>query len=457
MHRCTCRSMLVCPHRQAWRILVSSRHGLRRYPHDTTLSAADDTRTLAGTDAPAAARAPKRRKVGTEQQGKSQRRRNSAHAPTEEDATEAEDAAEAAEVPADPKTKPNRRTRQATQESAGAAGEEDAATVAKSGRARRAVRAAPDDSAAADDQGTRVAPAKRKPPKASAKPAATPPSRSKESAAGKGAAGPLQTGGAARVDGASKARKKRKRKADAGQAPDSPDEHNSDDAAAADSDAAEAQELTLNTVGGKQSTAGRSQQPQPPYLPIPSLLRPSHGMYQMKPRCYWPSPLHILRWEVAHPQICDAGEVSDKASPTKGVRFYDALKAKRWHPEFGLRGVTVMAVRGTLAAARQSPLWAPGGKKAPSSAAIAGASPSPAAPAFLCCHVPVMLQEAQITHKLTLVSMSQSPLARGPSPREVVWWILALLRTNSVILENQNSRDQDKTQVPRRNRTCSRR
>ena len=75
----------------------------------------------------------------------------------------------------------------------------------------------------------------------------------------------------------------------------------------------------------------------------------------------------------AHPFTPGAAEVSDKASPTKGVRYYDALKAKRWHPDFGLQGVTVAEVRSTLVAARQSPLWAPGGKKAPSSAAIASA------------------------------------------------------------------------------------
>jgi len=77
------------------------------------------------------------------------------------------------------------------------------------------------------------------------------------------------------------------------------------------------------------------------------------------------------------------------------VRFYDALKAKRWHPEFGLRAVTVAAVRGTLAAARQSPLWAPGGKKAPSSAAIAGAAPFLTAPSARRCHVIAMLHKAQ--------------------------------------------------------------
>ena len=66
-----------------------------------------------------------------------------------------------------------------------------------------------------------------------------------------------------------------------------------------------------------------------------------------------------------------AATVSDKASPTKGIRIYDALKATRWHPDFRLQNVSIAAVRLSLAAARCSPLWAAGGKKAPSTAAIA--------------------------------------------------------------------------------------
>ena len=66
-----------------------------------------------------------------------------------------------------------------------------------------------------------------------------------------------------------------------------------------------------------------------------------------------------------------AAAVSEEASPTKGVRIYDALKAKRWHPGFRLQDVSIAAVRQTLDAARCSPLWAAGGKKAPSTAAIA--------------------------------------------------------------------------------------
>ena len=119
-------------------------------------------------------------------------------------------------------------------------------------------------------------------------------------------------------------------------------------------------------------------------------------------------PLRILRWELIHVLIPGAAEVSDKASPSKGVRFYDALKAKRWHPEFGLRGVTIASVRGTLAAARQSPLWAPGGKKAPSSAAIAGASP-PHSSVHAGCYMTAVLQGPQLTQNLTLASMQQRP------------------------------------------------
>ena len=66
-----------------------------------------------------------------------------------------------------------------------------------------------------------------------------------------------------------------------------------------------------------------------------------------------------------------AAAVNDKASPTKGLRMYDALKAKRWHPDFRLQDVSVAKVCQSLAAARRSPLWAAGGKKAPSTAAIA--------------------------------------------------------------------------------------
>ena len=73
------------------------------------------------------------------------------------------------------------------------------------------------------------------------------------------------------------------------------------------------------------------------------------------------------------PAVFVAAEVNDKAAPTAGVRLYDALKAKRWHPDFQLQDVTVAAVRSSLTAARRSPLWAPDGKKAPSTAAIASA------------------------------------------------------------------------------------
>jgi hypothetical protein len=70
-----------------------------------------------------------------------------------------------------------------------------------------------------------------------------------------------------------------------------------------------------------------------------------------------------------------AAAVSDKASPTKGLHVYDALKAKRWHPDFRLQDVSVAMVRQSLGAARRSPLWAAGGKKAPSTAAIASVIP----------------------------------------------------------------------------------
>ena len=55
--------------------------------------------------------------------------------------------------------------------------------------------------------------------------------------------------------GVTKAGQGRKRKSNVVQAPDSLEEHDGGDAAA-DSDAAEARTLSLDTVGGKKSTAG---------------------------------------------------------------------------------------------------------------------------------------------------------------------------------------------------------
>ena len=376
----------------------------------------------------ASARAAKRRKVAAEKPAKPQKKQNSTHAAAavddataRDEATDGAGAAEAAEAPSISKAKTKRRTRQAAGGSEGAAGEEHAAAAADPGKARRATRAAarnsadmsaPADHSDADGRGT--VGAKRRPPQGSAPPsgaAAEPKSRCNGSAAGNRAAGTRKTGEAAPMAGANKPGKGRKRKADAVQARGSPDEHDADDVAA-DSDAAEAQELSLDTVGGKKSAAGDLHIS--PSAPCRFSLKPVRSVHSTTINLALAviRPLSCQsgqRWQLAHLRICDAAEVSDKASPTKGVRFYDALKAKRWHPDFRHQDVTVAAVRGTLAAARQSPLWAPGGKKAPSSAAIASASSFPATATFVrpFRHRP----EAQLTQTLTLANMRHRPSA----------------------------------------------
>jgi len=103
--------------------------------------------------------------------------------------------------------------------------------------------------------------------------------RSKDSAAGNQTAGPQQTSEAAPKAGARKTGKRQKRNPNAVQVPDSPDEHDADDAAAAaDSDAAEAQELSLDTIAGKKSTAGDLEKPRPVDATC-FMLSHVHGMH----------------------------------------------------------------------------------------------------------------------------------------------------------------------------------